>query len=400
MSSRTTALVGVVAFALLAALVAAVSARGGEDAPSRQPPSSYLTGPGGASGLAEGLERLGIGVTRWRRPWRSLKVADTIPSLFVVLDPSRSVTWREASRLVARSRSTGPVLIAGSSARSVLNCWGWRVEPRGRDSIRVTRPGVPPPRDAAYVTEVLVRGLDPSDSVDLPTPGDVGRCKPVTGRLDTLLVTAGNRPVLVRVTPEKGFPAYLASEGALFSNRSMRATAMGPFLLGLLHDQGPTVLFDEYSHGYDEGGGLFSATLAWSTRSPWGWAAWQLAVVGLLALVVAMVRTGPIHSVIRRARRSPLEHVRAVATALHAARGHDVAVELLVRGLRRRLSRDGRPGREPAAEWLSTLTTRARSPRVRAAAARLRELTRPRRSVDDVLAAANAVEEVWQELRP
>ena len=113
-----------------------------------------------------------------------------------------------------------------------------------------------------------------------------------------------------------------------------------------------------------------------------------------------MVRFGPVRSVIRRTRRSPLEHVRALATALQAARGHDVAVELLVRGLRRRLSRDGRAGREPAADWLASLAERTRSPRARAAAVRLRELTRPRRSVDDVRAAANAVEDVWQELRP
>jgi hypothetical protein len=123
-------------------------------------------------------------------------------------------------------------------------------------------------------------------------------------------------------------------------------------------------------------------------------------LVGLIALVVAAVRTGPIRSAIVRTRRSSIEHVRALATALQAARGHDVAVDLLIRGLRRRLSRDARPGREPVAAWIGTLASRVRTAPARAAATRLMTLTRPGRSVDDVLAAAHAVEDVWQDLRP
>jgi hypothetical protein len=103
---------------------------------------------------------------------------------------------------------------------------------------------------------------------------------------------------------------------------------------------------------------------------------------------------------IDRKRRSPLEHVRALATALRAARGHDVAVKLLVRGLRRRLSRDGRLTRDPVDRWVAQLQDRVRTPRARAAVARLGAFTRPGASAEDVLAAANAVEEVWQELRP
>lgn len=398
MSNRTTALIGLSLFVLIATLVAVVTRGGRATTDAVQPPSTYLSGPGGASGLAEALPRIGVMVERSRRPWRELR-ADVDSSLFVVLEPTTGVTPRDAARLVDRSRNVGPVLVAGRGASTVLSCWGFGVLSRGRDSIRVTTPGHPPAPDAPWVSDVLVPAAadEPQDD---RIGSSTGNCAQVRGKLDTLLVTAGNRPVLVRVTPKSGHPAYLASDGALFSNQVLRSTAAGPMVLGLFRDIGHHAAFDEFHHGYSDGGSLNDAVLDWSYRSPWGWSVWQLVVVGLLALAAAMVRFGPVRSVLRRARRSPLEHVKALATALQAARGHDVAVELLVRGLRRRLSRDGRAGREPAAQWLASLAGRTRSARARAAAGRLRDLTRPRRSVDDVLAAANAVEDVWQELRP
>jgi hypothetical protein len=399
MSTRATAIVGLVAFIIVTVLLGIATAGRGEAENIPQPPSTYLAGPGGASALAEGLTRLGAKVDRSRRPWRSL-APDADSSLFVVLGPSARISARDAERLVDRSRDVGPVLIAGRRAGTLLACWGWKVVSRGEDSIRVTEPGRPPAADAAWVTDILVPDTREVDSTSTETIAPAAACGPVVGRLDTILVTAGRRPVLLRVTPRFGFPAYLASESDLFTNRVLRQTAGGPFALSLLRGAGAHVVFDEFHHGYGDGGNLAEAVLDWSKRSPWGWSAWQLILVGLVALVAAMVRFGPVRSVIRRTRRSPLEHVRALATALQAARGHDVAVELLVRGLRRRLSRDGHAGREPAAEWLASLAERTRSPRVRAAAGRLRDLTRPRRSVADVLAAANAVEDVWQELRP
>ncbi|HEX7918202.1 MAG TPA: hypothetical protein VF454_02310, partial [Gemmatimonadales bacterium] len=99
-------------------------------------------------------------------------------------------------------------------------------------------------------------------------------------------------------------------------------------------------------------------------------------------------------------RRSPLEHVTALARTLAASRGHDVAILTLVRGLRRRLSADGRPARDDPKAWLRDLQARVRGGSARRAVQRLIELTRPGRDTNEVLAAANAVEEIWQDLRP
>jgi hypothetical protein len=398
-STRAAALLGLAIFILLGLLVGSLAARDGATDDSTQPPSTYLAGPGGASGLAEGLERIGVRVARLRRPLRTLtEETDPEGGSLVVLAPSPSLTAVEALRLRKRAVTTGPLLLAGTGVDLAMGCWGWRSISRGRDSIRVTVPGERVPEDAAWVHRVLA-----------PAPRDLERdekedpeeeCATAGGRVDTLLVTAGNRPVLLRVRPGKGYPVYLLSDATLLDNRSLRSTAAGPFALALLRDAGNGVLFDEYHHGFDDSGNLFAAAYDWSLRSPWGWAAWQLVVVGLIALLAAAIRSGPTRSVIRRARRSSIEHVRALATALQAARGHDVAVDLLIRGLRRRLSRDARPGREPVGAWITSLASRVRTAPARRAAARLTTLTRPGRSVVDVLAAAHSVEDVWQELRP
>ncbi|HTK57005.1 MAG TPA: DUF4350 domain-containing protein [Gemmatimonadales bacterium] len=405
MGPRTRAILALLLFFIVAVAVVGLNTRTGADANVPLPPSTYLSGPTGASAVAEALERMGVRVDRWRRTYRMFPTFDTLSPapLFVVLGPSGGLQATEALALRDRARSRGPVLLAGPGATPAMHCFGWSAIPRGADSIAVRAPGTATSPKAGWVHWVLVASTRDTVVVDRETKyaGVVkSPCNAEVISADTLLETAGRRPVLVRVEMAKGYPVYLLSDPELLSNAVLRRSDAGPGLLRLLATAGAGVRFDEYHHGFDEGGDLLGAVVAWSESSPWGWGVWQLVVVGILALLAAMPRSGPVYQAIRRTRRSPLEHVRALATALRSARGHDVAVELLVRGLRRRLSRTGRPGREPVAAWLAHLQDRVRTPRARAAAARLGALTRPGRSAVDVLAAANAVEDVWQELRP
>jgi hypothetical protein len=133
-----------------------------------------------------------------------------------------------------------------------------------------------------------------------------------------------------------------------------------------------------------------------------GWLVWQLVAVALIALLAGAVRFGPVRAAIPRTRRSPLEHVRALATALAAANGRRAAIGAMVRGLRRRLA----PASSHASPhdewrpWLATLVERAPNSQVRANAERLAQLADHPDSDTAVLSAANAVEDLWSSLRP
>jgi hypothetical protein len=127
---------------------------------------------------------------------------------------------------------------------------------------------------------------------------------------------------------------------------------------------------------------------------------WQLVAVGVLGLVASGIRFGPVRSAIERRRRSPMEHVRALATALAAARGHDVAVRLMIQGLRRRLSRGGRPPEADLDAWLTGLRPSVTTPRGREALETLTATLRARPDAASVLAAGHAVETLWEELKP
>ena len=91
---------------------------------------------------------------------------------------------------------------------------------------------------------------------------------------------------------------------------------------------------------------------------------------------------------------------RGAATAVARARGHDVAVRLMIHGLRRRLSRSGRAAPASLEAWLEGLGPSVRTARGRAALDSLTAITHRPPDADSVLVAANAVETLWEELKP
>jgi hypothetical protein len=213
------------------------------------------------------------------------------------------------------------------------------------------------------------------------------------------LISSAQGPVVLRLTETSGRQAILVADASLLSNTVMRHTAAGPFVLSLLAGSYQHVVFDEYHHGYGESGSLAHATLDWSFHSPWGWAVCQLVIVGLLALLAAAIRFGAAVPGIPRRRRSSLEHVRALATALAAARGHDQAIAAIVRGLRRRLAPPALRTRGDWKRWLATRERSSATPAERTALTTLQTLTQPGQPSSSVLQAANAVEDLWQSLQ-
>lgn len=361
--------------------------------------STYLAGPSGARGFAEALGKLGVRVDPFRRRTGAYEATGAPRTLFAVLDPTTALSPEEGLALAGLRTD---VLVAGLGAGAAFRCLGWDVRARGYDSLAVAPPPGAETRRFPRPRAVLVKrdsavAVDSADAED----GAPVRCTaPAASAVDTLLRTTTGQPVAVRLALDDGRTATLVADGRLFTNRAVRETAAGPFVLGLVVPRYDRMIVDEYHHGYDASPSLGGATIGWTLQSPWGWAILQLAGVGLIALLAAGIRFGPIRSGIERRRRSPLEHVRALATALAAARGHDVAVRLIVQGLRRRLSVTGRTSPGPVGPWLDGLAPAVRSPAGRTALETLQSVSHRSASAEDVLRAADAVETLWEELTP
>ncbi len=361
--------------------------------------STFLAGPAGARGLAEALTRLGVRVEPWRRPVATLDSGPAPRTLIAFVGPSRFLDSHEGRDL---SQGRRDLLLAGVGAATAIRCLGWEVRPRRRDSLAVAALGPMesrgfPPVSVVLRERTLATAVDSSDRAD---GAPVSCTRPVARTVDTLLRTSGGQIVALRAGLSDGRTVTLVADDGLFTNRALRETAAGPFALGLVVPRYDRVVVDEYHHGFDASRSLSGATLDWTLRSPWGWGILQLAVVGVVALLAAGVRFGPVRAGLQRRRRSPLEHVRALATALAAARGHDVAVGLIVQGLRRRLSRAGHASSGPTRAWLEGLAASVRTPRGQAALEVLGTITRRPASAEDVLSATAAVDTLWEELTP
>lgn len=400
MRPRTEALIALGLLAVLAAIGALLGRSSGESPDQDGRASSFLAGPEGARGLLDASRRLSIEVRRFReRPINLSKLTNRDRQVLVILEPTYGFSAPEIGAVLEFGRSTDLVL-AGDGALGLMRCFGYQTE-RRFDSPRVAPPARHPGGGDPSVSRVLVR-TGVRDVVDSSRTEDVGQvsCRvPEVRSRETLLLTSRGDLAAVRLTLANDRRVVLFGDGAPFRNRNLRRTSAGPFVLGLFVGRYQRIIFEEYHHGFGPSGSLAGAALHWSTRSPWGWAVWQLAAVGLLALVFGAVRFGPVRRVLTRGRRSPLEHVRALATALSAAGGHDEAIGAMVRGLRRRLAPAGLASTGDWRSWLARLGLTA-TPRARAALGRLQSFTQPGQPARSVPLAAHAVEDLWQELKP
>lgn len=366
--------------------------------------STFLSGPGGAKGLADALVRLGVPVERRRRTLFDWS-ADTAPSasgaVLALLDIQSALTAVEERRLVEYVERGGALFLAGRNF--VESCFGAEVQLVGdfpSESIAVLAPG------GARALPAARRVLRPAEEAEAARLLRQDRCVPIEpSTVDTVLRATDGRPVAWRLGFPRGGRVIMVADSRYVSNELLKTTDAGVVVLGWLLVKRPSrFVVDEYHQGFGESGTtIFGAAWRWMRRSPGGWAMLQLAFAGLAALALAAVRFGPALRVVERRRRSPMEHLDALAVGLERAEGAAVAVQLIADGLRRRLSRPGtvRPlARGDLDDWLGSLALATERPAARAAVTRLRRLVRERGGHSQVLAAAHAVEDVWQALRP
>jgi len=99
------------------------------------------------------------------------------------------------------------------------------------------------------------------------------------------------------------------------------------------------LVFDEYHQGYGAHPGTLRAIGEYLSRSSSGHVLLQCMLAGLVLLLAVGPRALPAHDPERAERRSPLEHVSALARAYARVGGTRTATARLLRGLRRRVDR-------------------------------------------------------------
>ena len=378
--------------------------------------STMLSGPDGSRAVYDVLVQLGRPVQRRRTPLYDFTIETTQPpALLVELNPLIALEPAELEEVVFYVQDGGAVLSAGHGG-GITACAGWRLQPDGfvDDSVGVVSPpGVPDlPQSARVLTHKRPSGAFGEKLSALAKAGietDVPCDSLVAVRSETLLVTLKQQPVVLRLWYEGGGSITLVADAGWFGNRVWRDTDVPVVALAWLAAPPPQgrpgrVMIDEYHQGFSaDEQSTWGIIWGWLRSSPIGWALLQILAIALVWLAMNAVRFGPALSVIERRRRSPLEHLEALGAGLESSGATETAVQRLAAGLRRRLSRSGsvRTDEKQMQSWLETLELAMRDPKGRAAVKRLRRLVKERNGGDaQVLAAAQTVEEVWEQLHP
>ncbi|HKW41246.1 MAG TPA: DUF4350 domain-containing protein [Gemmatimonadales bacterium] len=372
--------------------------------------STLVSGPEGSRALYDVLARLRVPVERRRTPLFDF-ASDSArrPAMLVVLDPPLALTGAELDQ-VARFVREGGAVVAANSGGGITSCVGWRTAYRfflRGDSLAVVSP------DPALTLPAVTNYLKPPDAVQqarrrVRGAGDGGNdseedhCDILAPLAqDTLLRLRDGRPAALRMRYPRGGSVTLVADAGYFRNRTWRDTDVPEFVTPLLvPTRRGAVVWDEYHQGFGHGRSLDGAVAAWLRQTPIGWAVLQVVAVLVIGLAVAGVRFGPARSAIERRRRSPLEHLEALAAGLEGAAGVDTAVALTVSSLRRRLGRAGMLAPEEQRAWLTTLELALPTAAGRNAVRRLQRILSQPGGSERALAAAQAVEDVWLELRP
>jgi hypothetical protein len=359
-----------VAFALLATAIILVALLTPEDTGGRTGDrrlSSRSTEPQGAAALYELAARLGWDTTQ--------RLTDTIPlgdttSVNLVLDPAIAPSAIETHQILDRvRRGAGLVFVLGGGPLADSLGLGSRV-PRAGSVIGAAQilvgssgnlvvddtsscgdrddgwlsAGLPfwPDRQT-HILALRWKGVQPAGSRTLAS-------------VRTVSGVAGDQVPAVIGFPLGRGRVVVAADPDLLRNDVIRVCRWGADvaavrMLEYASEDAPgggrrqRLVFDEYHQGYGEQPGTVRGILTFLGRTSSGHLVLQLAGAGLVLLLAVGPRLLPPRAAERMERRSPLEHVDALARAYRAVGASRTATLRLVHGVRRRVEQSlGRQG--------------------------------------------------------
>ncbi len=320
--------------------------------------TTYRADPAGARGVYEVTQRLGWHTQRRTRPL--LDSLDT-RAVYAVLAAPQAMTDAEAGALLgAVRRGAGLVLVLGNP---VPLFGGGAAQPIA-DSLQITA-SHPVMADVALDADSLPidGGLSEHElphryirvTPDSALAADSSRApRPET---DTTVHYAGDTVFVGLARPkahpgDRPLPAVLGvplgrgrivviADADLLRNSSLRKGTSAVLFVRALQWASPTprpaLVFDEYHFGiHAEGRGPEAVLRDALLHTPAGRAALQLLVAAAVLLLAFGIRAIRPTSTHRVERRSPLEHVGALASAYEQVHATRTATRLLVQGMRRR----------------------------------------------------------------
>ena len=348
-SRRDTVLAGIlIALVIGLALLGPSSQSGAAD----RRPTTFRNGPHGTRALYLALEELKIPVGRRLSAFVD---ADSLAGPLVLLAPSESPTPAELRALARWIEGGGTLFYAARMGDATLDTLGLVLQNLTPDSL----PGW---NRASGGDVVAAPRMHPWTEGVQEVPGvrfafaDSSRALH-TGLAMPLLVAPGGRIVAAEMPRGRG-RVIAWSDPAPLGNAALRQDCHAALLFArAAAGVGGTVRFDEYHHGYRGGGSPVAATLRFLGDTRLGHAALQLAAAGFGLLFLLGRRFGSPMAPAPARRRSPLEHVEALAGAYRQAGARRTARRLVLAGLARRL-RYPPPAEGAEAEFLEGLSAR------------------------------------------
>jgi hypothetical protein len=270
-------------------------------------PSSYNVQRHGGKAAYLLMQQRGYAVERWKQPPAHLP-ADASGVMLVLAGPESYPHTEEMSGIIRFLMRGGSVLIAGARPNSFV--------PQASSEDGDLRVGFAECKPVAPTH--LTRGGPISQDGDLIW--NSAKDQAVVHFVAHSKENNEDKPVVVSYTLGQGRVIWWASALPL-TNAGIRDRGNLDLLLNSVGDS-RRILWDEYYHEEHE------AASAHPSNPAQMWALAQAGFLGLLVILTFSRRSGPVVTLVRESRLSPLEFVETLGSVFHRAHGTQVAVEI------------------------------------------------------------------------
>jgi hypothetical protein len=332
--------------------------------------SSHAVGAGGTRALYEVLGRVGFVTARNDLPLTSASILDT-SSTYVLLSPAQPLTAVEQENLL-RAVRRGMTLVLTLDDEALADSLGFEVfsPPDGFHTLgqATVAGGNPPAASSVNDPGSLLQSTFPiALAVKSRTPHKEAFLwiQPRKDSKEAALDSAQQTALILGHRVGRGYaiavvPSQLLINQIIRDPRPAIAVVRGIRFASAIapgNPQSSRVVFDEYHHGFGVHADMVAAVQHALAQTPAGRVTVELAVAALILLFAFSVRPLAPVPAAPVSRRSPLEHVGALAYAYSQVDARKLGTGRLVRGLRRRHPL-GLPGSLPDPVYLSVLRDR------------------------------------------